>query len=400
MGLTEEQKRMRATGFGASEIATIVGVSPGNLGELWESKVNPRLDAPTNLAMKLGNVLEDGVAKIYAEETKTLLAPATTFRHPTRPHILATPDRARFMSQTSLDAARALGVNELGQLTNLEAFQHADRGVEVKTHAARYRKDYGEAGSGLVPEHEAVQVTVQMGVLGLRIVDVPVLFRGDWGVDMHTFTVTFNEDLFGWLCDEADKFWRDYVEAKKPPPADGSEQYGKVLERLYSKSSKALLTAEPADEELILRWAKLQAVEKRAAHYKALAGQQLAQRIGGAGGLLSATLGKLSWISVAPSTYVDWHKAATDFETLGGLVLNNMRTLAAKDEKPSDASFTELEARLKAIVPEATKPKNGYRYLKMTPQGDAKLDLARLEVALDALEGDNPSSTNNGDAHG
>lgn len=394
MSLSEEQKKLRSTGFGASEIATIIGVSPGSLIELWDSKVNPRFDEDdAGLAAKLGNVLEDGVAQVYAEQTKTLLAPSVTFGHPTRPLILATPDRARFMNEAALHAALALGVNERGQLTNLESFAHAERGVEIKTHAARYRRDYGPDGTGIIPEYEAVQVTIQMGITGLRVVDLPVLFRGDYGVTLATFTASFNENLFGWLCDEAERFWRDFVETKKPPPSDGSERYDEALARMYPADRKPPSVADETDERLMLDYAKFRELARRTEVLKKKLGQDLKLRIGEAGGLMSPTLGKLSWTRSKDSTEVDWQRAAQDALALGGLCLNAFDTLKTTGEPISDENRAVLEARLKAIVPDATKTKPGYRSLRFYPKkgSEADLELARLSMALDALDSGEPT---------
>lgn len=382
MSLTDEQKRLRATGFGASEIATIVGVGPGRAIDLWESKVNPQ---PENiddmLPAELGTLLEAPVAQVYARRTGTWLSSVGTLRHPKHPLILATPDRARFTTEDALNAAR--GAAPI--ITSIEALEFADRLVEVKTHAARYRRDYGDEGSGKVPDHEAIQVTIQLGVTGHKVADLPVLFRGDFGVDLKVFTVAWNESLFETLAEAAERFWTDYVLTRKPPPPDASDAYSEVLERIYPAVTKPHAVADATDEELMLRWAKFKEVERRAKHLKELIGQRLMHRIGDAGGLISPALGKLSWIHVRDRMDVDWKRAANEALQLGGLVLNGLRNLREREEVPTAESLAVLENRLKAILPESSKPAGGYRYLKMYPKGEAELELARLELALDAL---------------
>lgn len=389
--LTDEQKRLRAEAYGASEVAAVVGRGYGTLIELYESKANPNFDKVEDLddmlPAELGTLEEEPIARVYARRTGTRIARVTTLRHPTKSLAVATPDRARFTDDTSLALAIATGSNEHAEITSAEALEHADRLVEVKRHAARFRRDYGPEGSGQVPEHEAIQTTWQMGVTGKRIVDLPVLFCSDWGVKLEVFTVAFNEELFESLYEAVERFHHDHVLARKPPPPDGTPEYDAAMGRLHSPSNKTLLPATEVDEELMLRWAKLAAVEKRAGKYKALVGQSLMQRIGTAGGLESSRLGKLSWISVREGSQVDWKKAATDALALGGLVLDGMQALHANDAKPSAESIGELARRLKEIVPEATTTKNGYRYLRLFPieGSEADLELARLQLALDAL---------------
>lgn len=388
MSLTDEQKKLRATGLGASELATLVGIGHGSLVELWASKVNPSTEPEDeNLPADLGNLLESPVSDLYARRTATFIAPTTTFRHPEHELILATPDRAVFGTMEALQAARALGTNDLGQLTSRAAFTHSSKLLEVKTHAARLKHEYGSDGSGVVPEYVAVQATVQMACTGLRLVDVAVLFRGDFGVSMQIHHVVWNEGLFGWLVEEASRFWRDHVVTKKPPTPDGTDRYDEALSRMFPADRTPPVVADDDDERLMLDFAKFRAVEHRAEKLKKAAAQTLKARIGEASGLTSASLGRLSWKRTKDSTEIDWQAAAQNALTLGGIVLDGLKRLRADEAMPSPESLAELEQRLKAIVPDATKVKQGYRRLLLTPAkgGPADVELARLEIALDAL---------------
>lgn len=390
MSLTDEQKRMRAEAFGASEAPTLVGVGPGKLSELWQAKIDPSFDAipdeDQNDLIDLGTEYEDPVCRIYARRTGTRLARVATLRHPTKSLAVATPDRARFTSDDALQAARALGVNDLGHLTSAEAVTgNADRLVEAKTTGSRYRRDYGRAGSGVVPEEKALQCIWQMGVTGLRVVDLPVLFMGEWGRRIEVFTVTWNEDLFEWMYAAAERFWHDHVVPKTPPPPDGSDAYDEMQARIYPYDRKPLAPADAEDEQLMLDFAKFREVERRAELLKKKVGQRLKNRIGEAGGLLSPTLGKLSWTRSKDSTEVDWQRAAQEALALAGQCVNAFDVLAKTGEQLSPHNRATLEARLKEIVPAATKVKSGYRSLRLYPKGDAELELARLNIALDAL---------------
>ncbi len=378
--LTEEQKRLRATGYGASEVACLVGAGYAKPSELFESKVNPKFDddADQSLPSELGTLEEEPIAKVYARRTGTALALVGTMRHPTKPLALATPDRARFVTGS---------VPAVELITNHVDLEGADRLVEVKRHAARYRRDYGPADTGQVPEHEAIQVTWQMGVTGLRAADVAVLFSSDWGVKLEVFTVAFDEELFEMLYAAVERFHTDHVLKGIPPPPDGTEAYEEMMQRIYPKVvRKASVVADEHDERLMLDYAKFAEVERRAKQLKNVAAQHLMQRIGDAGGLVSPSLGELKWIAVREGTTISWKKAANDALALGGLVLNGLSRLRADEALPTPESLAELERRLKEILPEASKPKAGYRYLKLTPKGQAALELAQLNVALDALQ--------------
>lgn len=386
MPLTPEQKALRATGYGASEVAAVVGVGPGRLIDLYAAKVAPAIDEPDqeNIAMELGSLLEEPIAKIYERRTGTYLAPVGTLRHPTRPLALATPDRARFPSDAARDLALG-GEHGTGLITTVESLGSAERLVELKSTGTRYRRDYGPAGTGQVPEEKAIQAIWQMGVTGQRVVDMPVLFRGEWGVSVEIYTVAWNEAVFEWLYQEVERFHSDYVTPRRPPPPDGGDAYDEALSRLHPKHRLPSFVASEADEEVMLRYAKFRTVAHRADVLKKQAAQELKNRIGDAEGMLSAALGKLTWKRSADKTEVDWQKAAQDALALGGLVLNGLRRLRDDGAIPTPESLSELETRLKAIVPEATRVRPGYRSLRLYPKGEADLELARLQIAMDAL---------------
>lgn len=59
--------------------------------------------------------------------------------------------------------------------------------------------------------------------------------------------------------------------------------------------------------------------------------------------------------------------------------------LAPSDFQISPENRAQLEAQLKSILAESSKAAGGYRYLRLFPKGEAALELARLEIALDAL---------------
>lgn len=384
-GLTKEQLELRRSGIGASEIATIVGVGSGSLIELYGSKVLPRSDETESdealLARELGTVLEDPVAQIYARRTKTFLAPAQTFRHPTRSLAIATPDRARFLSNDAFREALSRSFARSGDMPHgildLEAVSNAERLVEVKTHAARYRRDYGPAGSEIVPEDKAIQVTWQMGVTGLQVCDLPVLFRGDWGCSLEVFTVHFNQALFDGLYEAAERFWFDHVAKKVPPEPDGSDRYDEFLARAFPTNTQPPFPASEQEEELMMRYAKLREVERRADALKKVAKQQLVSIIGGADGITSARYGKLTHKSTKPSTKIDWETAAHNALMLAGQCIDAFEPCENKDA---------LIAELKDIVPRNTKEKPGYRSLRAYFTGEADFEMARLSIALDALE--------------
>lgn len=381
MALTPEQKRFRLLGYGSSEVATIVGVGYGSIEQVYADKVHP-LDAEAgedeNLPADLGTLLEEPVAQIYARRIDRVLIPVGSLQHPTRPLAIATPDRAAFDKTPDLDPPRPFEqAHPLPMITRVEQLAGAERLVEVKTTAMRYRGDYGAAGSSEVPEEKAIQCIWQMAVTGLRLVDLPVLFIGEWSKHLDAFHIGFNAKLFDLLYEAVERFDHDFVKAKRPPPPDGSARYDAFQKRAYPINLSPPKVATAAEEELMLLYAKLSEAEGRLEKARKLCRQKLVDAIGESGGLVSALYGTLTYKKVKDSTEINWSKATNEALTLAGLVIEHM---------PDGDQKTELAARVRAIITENTSTKVGYRRLNATWAGDASLELKKLNLMIDAFE--------------
>lgn len=353
--LTPEQLAMRRESYGASEVATVVGLGQGSLIELWESKVlppKPEESSDDTLARDLGTLLEEPVAQVYAERTKTFLLPVGTLRHPTKPLALATPDRARFLTVEARNRAC-----ESPGYCRADRIQEAERLVEVKTTAGRYRREYGASGTGVVPEEKALQATWQMAVTGVRRVDLPVLFLGDFAKSFEVFTIDWNEQLFEVVYGAVERFHRDYVLTGKPPPPDATERYDEVLARMWPKHRLPAVTATPDQEALMARYAALRELSKLADNEKQRVRQLLVSAVGEAEGLISP-VGKLTYKATRESQVVDWEAAAKRAMELAGLVLNSA--------PPNEPWVHELAQELAKVVPDATQVRAGHRSLRVT----------------------------------
>lgn len=375
MSLTDDQRKLRATRYGSSEVAAICGIGPGSAIDVYLMKVDPASDVrDENLLMELGTLLEEPVAQVFARRSGTFLATCGSLVNPRYPLAVCTPDRAVFRTE---DEARAAG-----HITTVDALENALKILEVKTTGQGHRKEFGREGSGQVPEAKAVQAVWQLGLTGKDVCDMPVLFRGDFSVRLEVFTVAANPDLFGSIYEMVSRFDRDFVKKRVPPPPDASDSFDEAIQKLHPYDRKAALVADAEDERLMLEFLRFRAVEKRAEHFKKLVSQQIKLRMGEAGGLTSSTLGKISWTRSKDGSEVDWNMAANDALTLAGQCIQAFGTLREHGEHLKPEIQANLALRLKQIVPDATRVKGGFRSLRAYPKKGSEADLSEAALKL------------------
>lgn len=279
--LTEEQQAIRRTGIGGSEIGAVVGLSPyAKPIDVWRAKVEGHILEETK-PMKRGRILEPALADWYAEDTGATLEFAPTLRHPSSLIAVATPDRF-----ASLAGERWV--------------------LELKTANFRTLSQWGEAGTDKVPKHYLAQVAWEMACADLERADLAVLVAGD---DFRIYHLRRDRELEAMLLEEAEKFWRDYVLTKTPPPVDGSDSFEDWLLARYPAHQSGLLEATPEAEALAreLRAAQ-EALEPNEARLDA-AKNQLRALIGDAEGLVGS-FGKITWRKSKDSERTDWEAVA------------------------------------------------------------------------------------------
>ncbi len=376
MSLTKEQQELRRSGVGASEVAGLIGLSKwARPIDVFASKTLPteEVDPLADLVqVELGNMLEEPVARIYAKRTGRHLRTVYSLRHPTFPIAMATPDRAAFL--TAEDAAAACPSLTTGELLELRG-TGCERLVQVKTTGESRAREWGPPGSDQVPDEVVIQTNWEMGVTGIPLCDVPVLFRGDFGVRVEIYTVAFNEALFENLRELVERFWVEHVVPGIAPPVDASDRYADFLRRAYPASSEPAIIATEAVNERLLRFAKLREASHRLDKAVKLERAHLTTLIGNASGITSVEYGSLTFKRTKDSTTVDWRKAANEALLLAGLMVKRL----PEDQRPG------IEKRIASILPEAVKLKKGHRVLRAKWTGEAALELARLNLTLDAL---------------
>lgn len=201
----------RRLGIGGSDVAALLGLSPYKTPvELWLDKTRraPDIEPDAEQAERMhwGNVLEDVVARHYAERRGVRIQRINTqLQHPRYPAALANIDRA-----IVTEGSRARWDDAEGRVLG------ADRILEVKTaHAlAANSADWGEPGTDEVPQHYWLQVQWYLAITGLPLGDLAVLFGGQ---KFAEYTIPADRLLQDDLLAQAQDWWQRHVVADMPP---------------------------------------------------------------------------------------------------------------------------------------------------------------------------------------
>ena len=236
MSLTEEQKKLRRTAIGSSDIGTILGLSPYAPIEIWRQKVEG-YDRPDNPDMERGRFLEPAVADWYAHRTQTFLEDPGTMVCPTNPLVVATPDR---IAHKLLSGEKPWT-------------------VELKT-CSRSDDLWGTPGTDEIPSHYLAQVQWELIVTGHERADLAVL---KWGRTLDIFTIPADRELQASLVQMGTEWWDRYVKTATPPPVDGSDEYAAFLKHRFPKDERPMLSATAEVEARATALRELEAEQKR-----------------------------------------------------------------------------------------------------------------------------------------
>ena len=307
-----EQERIdwlaaRKTGLGSTDVAAIIAAKlPGVKSfrtplDVWLSKQPDYEDDSDNEAMKWGRRLEAVIAEAYIDETGyDLFNPAFAslsdfkgieikdgiVRHPEKPYLMCSPDRIIID-----DGAR--------------------RGLEIKT-VGKWAdmSEWGNSGTDNIPLLYMIQVQWCLLITGFDSWDLAALIAGN---DFRHYTIYPDKELHKLLEAEADKFWFEYVEPGKAPPAESIDDSKKYLEWLYPFSNGEMMRASDDDETLIFEYAKQSAIETAAKKEKESIKQKIIELIGGNDGLIVYVDGNpknVTWKTGKPKRQTDWEGLA------------------------------------------------------------------------------------------
>lgn len=184
----EQWLEVRKSGIGSSEVATILGFNPFDTPrELWMRKRGIKPPVVENNAMRLGHLLEDAVAQMWAEDTGHTIIKRSAIdwiiRDNVREYLQVSPDRTYWID--------ANGKRNM-----------ANKGIlEIKTTQRAVDPDN-------IPWHWFIQVQYQLGVAGLAEGYIAWLTGGR---DFGHKKITFNQAFFDYIVNEVDRFYHDNI---------------------------------------------------------------------------------------------------------------------------------------------------------------------------------------------
>lgn len=286
LGLSARDVSTRATGIGASEVAKVLGIVPGAI-DVYAQKVGEAPDQDAGELAEFGHRIEDVIGDAYVARHQGIrIYKPGTLRHPRHPWALATPDR--------VVAPPGIGRPARESWTDI---------LEIKT-VFFSGSEYGEAGSGEIPEKHLVQVAWQMAVADMPHATLVALVNGSY----REFPVVRDPELEGLLLQAVERFWTDHVLARVPPPIDGSDAYEAYLRRRHPRDVAPVLPRTPEAEEVVARLRAAKAATAAAEKAEAEAKQQLLALIGDAAGIE----GCCTYRSNKDGTKTDWEGVARE----------------------------------------------------------------------------------------
>jgi len=279
--LTPEQKAIRLTGIGGSEIGAIAGLNPWMQPiDVYRRKVEG-YEEPDNAAMERGRFLERGTADWWAYRRLATLREVGTIVDPRNKLVVCTPD---FLAKPS---------------------EGAELDLSIKVPGPRAWLDWGDDGTDQIPEAYLAQVQWELIALselhGITTSEVAAPIGGD----LRVYRVPADKELQGLLLTAAERFWRDHVLPRRPPEPDGSEGYAKHLRARFPGGSAVTVTASVQAEEWARRYFEAREQKVEAETRMELARQCLESEMGDATKMVGTDF-RISWAVTKGRPSTDW----------------------------------------------------------------------------------------------
>ncbi len=248
MGLTHEQKTIRRSGIGGSDIGAVCGLSK------WRSPIDVYLDKigkggpyEETPATQWGHRLEPVIASAYAEKHgAVLVGPFDPIRTDVAPWHIMTIDRLQV----------ADGFVCSGNPDVLPPREHTLRLIEIKSASWQgAAHGFGAAGTDALPLTYLAQVAWYLAGLKIQHATVAALINTN---DYREYVVERDPELEGYLLERGATFWRQ-VETRQAPEPDGSESFRRYLQNRFRRTTELIVASSPDVDAVAgqLRAAKL-----------------------------------------------------------------------------------------------------------------------------------------------
>lgn len=290
----------RMLGIGGSEAAAAVGLSPWlDPLELWAIKRGEAAPQDSTFRMRLGNLIEPVIGRLYSDETgKKLRAHARQFVHSEYPFVRDHPD-------FSIVGERVL--------------------VQAKN-AGPWAAEWGEPGPPeAIPVHYRLQGYHELAATGFDRVDFAVLSGDEFGI----WPLERDEDLIDELIADEGRFWQCVIDGTMP---DVSANSGPALLRRFPKPTGEVKIASAEQEATIREYVSLRELRAQAESREDLAQARVLAMIGdglaieGAG--VRVTWGEVKgspqWKAVATALW-EAHRADGSPDLIGSSLVDDYR---------------------------------------------------------------------------
>lgn len=215
--ITNDVTQNRQLYIGGSDISAVMGANRWKTPfRLWCEKTGklPQPDLSDNMAVRLGNALEQTVADLFTEETGKIVRRAPKVYIGEKPYMVAHIDR----------------------LIQGEA----DELLECKT-CSVFRQD--EWADGDIPQEYIYQVMWYLGITGKKTGYIAVLIGNQSFKYRH---ITFDSELFDLMKQSAEEFW-NMVQNDTPPALMSADN--ETLKLLYKDVSENYIELYPDSQE-------------------------------------------------------------------------------------------------------------------------------------------------------
>jgi putative phage-type endonuclease len=326
---TPEWYEFRKNGVGSSEIGTILGLNPYQLGlSLFLEKIGYRKPFNGNNATYFGTIMEEVVADSWERYEPGREDSLNHFMNPKWDWMFTSPDR----------------IANKGQLNQITGEEHKDEFiVECKTAVGFVLKKW-EAG---VPPTYVAQVQQQMMVTELDYAEIAIL--GD-GRNLEVFPLEPSTYMYEVILDETESFWdkvkkgkllmEEYKSCKSesgkelimdniydiaPRPKEGQEElYKEFLNERYKEKEEILL----GDDETLtacVEMNQLDAVQKQLKKMIEARKNVVREYMGGSD-MLNFDLydGRITWKTNAKGNRVFTNKVKTPVDVEG--IIQHIKT--------------------------------------------------------------------------